>query len=56
MAKKPVVKKKSDRHEPDTVSMTLYVPKAVHMKMKVAAAKKGIGLYEMLVELFDNTF
>ena len=40
----------------DTVSMTIQVPVSIHTRMKVAAAEKHTGLYEMVIQNFDESF
>ncbi len=40
----------------DTVSMTIQIPVSIHTRMKITAAEKHIGLYEMVIRLFDKSF
>ena len=40
----------------ETVSMTILVPVSIHTRMKVAAAERHVGLYQMIVEHFDESY
>ena len=40
----------------ETVSMTILVPVSVHTRMKVAAAERHVGLYQMIIEHFDESY
>lgn len=40
----------------ETVSMTILVPVSVHTRMKVAAAERHVGLYQMIIGHFDESY
>lgn len=39
-----------------TVAMTINVPRSIHTRMKLAAVKQNIGLYEMIIKKFDESY
>jgi predicted HicB family RNase H-like nuclease len=51
-----VKQNKNTKEQDETVTMTIQMPVALHTRMKVAAAGKQIGLYQMIIETLDKHF
>lgn len=45
-----------DRSKEDTVAMTIYVPTSIHKRIKIAAAEKEVGLYQLVIKTLDEQF
>ena len=56
MPKQDKEKRAAELAKETTVSMTIQIPLSIHTRMKVAAAEKHTGLYEMVIQNFDESF